>query len=129
MSENHFFRPDAWWPGLRKLAYGSAYNDWTSPEIPNSLRIPAQDLSVAFFQNAANWQNLTSYPHISFTRTGRTYTVAGTWSEEIWPTPSGQSDREVRFYTLSDGGHQWPGATDKVGWDGQLGVLNFFDSH
>lgn len=128
-SENHFFRPDAWWPAARKALYLAAYAEWPDPEIPDSLRLPAQDLPVSWFQNVANWQNLSSYPHITFTQNGRTYTVAGTWSEEIWPTPIGQSDREVRFYTLSDGGHQWPSASDRVGWDAQLGVMDFFDAH
>ena len=130
-SENHFFRPDKWWPASRKLQYAEAYAGFPNPEIPDTLRTPAMDLAVSWFSpaNAANWNTLTSYPHLTFTQNRRTYTVAGTWSEEIWPSPPGPTDREVRFYTLSDGGHQWPGASDKLGWNAQLGVMDFFDAH
>lgn len=127
--ENHFIRPDAWWPASRKALYAAAYADLPEAEIPDIFRAPAQQLDRLWFQNPANLENLTSYPHLTFTEDRHTFTVAGTWSEETWATPSGQSDREVKFLTLSDGGHQWPGANDRVGWDGQLGVMDFFSAH
>ena len=93
--------------------------DWTiNPELP-----------LAYFNTPALYQAATGYPHIVRTQDALTYTIAGTWAEEIWPTPPGQTDREVRFHPLSDGGHAWPGAFDRVGWDAQLGVMDFFDAH
>ena len=40
-----------------------------------------------------------------------------------------KNNREVTFITLSSGGHAWPNGADRVGWNGQLGVMDFFSAH
>lgn len=120
--ENHFVRQDVWMDD----------NLYSAPlDVPIELRAPqtaANSLPLSWF-NDANAATATGWPHITFTQNRLTYWVAGTWSEETWPTPPGQSDREVKFLTLSSGGHQWPGGNDGVGWNGQLGVMDFFTAH
>jgi poly(3-hydroxybutyrate) depolymerase len=36
---------------------------------------------------------------------------------------------EVIFITLTDGGHLWPDASDNVGFDANLAVIEFFKRH
>ena len=121
--ENHFVRQDVW---MDDSLYSAPL------DVPIELRAPqtaANSLPLSWFNNPALVSAATGWPHITFTQNRYTYWVAGTWSEETWPTPPGQSDREVKFLTLSSGGHQWPGANDRVGWNGQLGVMDFFSAH
>ena len=48
---------------------------------------------------------------------------------EIWRTAPGNRTNEVIFAGLSDGGHLWPNANDKLPFDASLEVLKFFAAH
>ena len=54
---------------------------------------------------------------------------SGTMRVEIWRTSPGNRTNEVIFVGLSDGGHQWPNAIDKLPFDASIEVLKFFGPH
>ena len=51
---------------------------------------------------------------------------AGTMTVEVWRTAPANSTNEVIFIGLSDGGHAWPGTDDKLPFNANIKVLDFF---
>lgn len=54
---------------------------------------------------------------------------SGTMTVEIWRTAPMNRTNEVIFVGLSDGGHQWPNAADKLPFNANVEVLRFFEAH
>lgn len=54
---------------------------------------------------------------------------SGTMTVEMWRQAPNNRTNEVIFVGLSDGGHQWPNANDKLPFDASLEVLRFFQAH
>ncbi len=50
-------------------------------------------------------------------------------SVEVWRAAPLNRSNEVIFIGLSDGGHQWPNAADKLPFNGSEEVLKFFGAH
>lgn len=53
----------------------------------------------------------------------------GTMTVEYWRTAPLNRTNEVIAVTLSDGGHAWPGVEDKLPFNANLSVLDFFEAH
>jgi poly(3-hydroxybutyrate) depolymerase len=66
-----------------------------------------------------------AYPH---TMAGQQVTQTSI-TTETWQFPVGITTNEFILVVLSDGGHQWPGASDQLGYDASTEVLAFFARH
>jgi hypothetical protein len=118
-------RPDHNWPTNLVL------NGWT---INDALRFPYLGLmgTNVVDQRLPEWVRFT-YPHTlspdPASPTTHVRVDAGTMTTEVWRSAPTNRMNEVIFIGLSDGGHQWPNAADKLPFDGSLEVLRFFDAH
>lgn len=66
-----------------------------------------------------------AYPH---TKVGNTVTET-TITTATWQDPIGDTTNEVILVVLSDGGHQWPDAASRLGFDANNAIFSFFDRH
>ena len=118
-------RPDHHWP--TNLVAGG----WT---LANALRFPYFGLvgTNVVEQRLPEWVRLT-YPHTlspdPAAPTTHVRVDAGTMTREVWRSAPLNRTNEVIFIGLSDGGHQWPNATDKLPFNGSDEVLKFFNAH
>ncbi len=118
-------RPDSNWPT------NLVANGWT---LADALRFPYAGLvgTNLVDQRLPAWVR-TSYPHTlvpdpaaptNFVRVN-----AGTMTTEVWRAAPLNRTNEVIFIGLSDGGHQWPTAADRLPFDASVEVLRFFGAH
>jgi len=121
----HDIRPDHNWP--TNLVAGG----WT---LANALRFPYVGLvgTNVVDQRLPEWVRLT-YPHTlspdPVSPTTHVRVDSGTMTVELWRSAPLNRTNEVIFIGLSDGGHQWPNAADKLPFDASLEVLRFFGAH
>lgn len=125
-----------------RIAYGDMRPDWNWPTnlynngwaISNLAHFiySTQDGTNTINQRLPAWV-ATNYPHtISPDPVDPSHFVrvdAGTMKVEIWRTALTNRVNEVIFVTLSDGGHQWPEAADKLPFDASDELLKFFSVH
>lgn len=82
-------------------------------------------------QRLLEWINL-AYPHTiepdPDLPTTHVRVNSGTMTVEIWRSAPLNRSNEVVFVTLSDGGHRWPDAADKLPFNASEEVLKFFDA-
>ncbi len=125
-----------------RVAYEDIRPDWNWPtnliqngwSFSNAMRFPYIGSSTVtnFDQRSAEWVR-TTYPHTiepdPDSPTTHVRVNSGTMSVEIWRSSALNRTNEVIFVGLSDGGHQWPNAADKLPFNGSEEVLKFFDAH
>lgn len=118
-------RPDHNWPTNLVL------NGWT---LTNAMRFPyfAESGTNVINQRLPEWVR-TKYPHTlspdPAAPAGFVRVDSGTMTVEIWRSAPFNRTNEVIFIGLSDGGHRWPGADDKLPFNANVEVLKFFDAH
>jgi len=118
-------RPDHNWPT------NLVANGWS---LTDALRFPYFRLvgTNLVDQRLPEWVRLT-YPHTlspdPVSPTTHVRVDSGTMIVEIWRAAPLNRSNEVIFVGLSDGGHQWPNAADKLPFNGSAEVLKFFNAH
>lgn len=118
-------RPDHDWP-TNLVATGWSLDD--------ALRFPYVTLigTNIVDQRLPQWVRDT-YPHAvspdPLAPTSLVRVDSGTMTVETWRTALNNRTNEVIFVGLSDGGHQWPNAADKLPFDACKEVLRFFSQH
>ncbi len=118
-------RPDHNWP-TNLVASG-----WS---LSNALRFPYVTLvgTNVTDQRLPAWVR-TNFPHTvspdPVTPTTFVRVDSGTMTTEIWRAAPLNRTNEVIFIGLSDGGHQWPTAADRLPFNASVEVLRFFSEH
>lgn len=118
-------RPDHNWPT------NLVANGWS---LSNALRFPYFTLvgTNVTEQRLPAWVR-TNFPHtVSPDLASPTTHVrvdSGTMTTEIWRAAPLNRTNEVIFIGLSDGGHQWPTAADRLPFNASVEVLRFFSEH
>jgi poly(3-hydroxybutyrate) depolymerase len=110
-------RPDPGWPAAL-VAQGG----WTTAE---ANRFPYGEAVVPAALRA-------EYPHTISpdpANSTRIRVDSGTMITEIWRSGPGVRTNEVVFVGLSDGGHAWTGTDDKLPFNTNVSVLDFFEAH
>ena len=122
---NEDVRPDWNWPT------NLVANGWP---LTNALRFRYTTTvgTNVVDQRLPEWVN-TAYPHTiqpdPVSPTTHVRVDSGTMTVELWRTDPLNRTNEVIFIGLSDGGHQWPNAADKLPFKGSEEVLKFFNAH
>ncbi|MFN0125500.1 MAG: alpha/beta hydrolase family esterase [Verrucomicrobiales bacterium] len=112
-------RPDAGWPDALESQTGLG---WT-PELANKFPYGEPFIAASLRAEYAH----TISPESS--TSARIRVDAGTMTTEWWRSAPEVTTNEVVFYALGDGGHQWPTTSDKLPFNGNVKVLDFFEAH
>jgi poly(3-hydroxybutyrate) depolymerase len=118
-------RPDHNWP-TNLIANGWSTNDARRFQYFIRLGTNVVDQRLPERVNATYPHTLSPDP---VSPTTRVRVDAGTMTVEIWRAAPLNRTSEVIFVGLSDGGHRWPDASDKLPFDASLEVLRFFGAH
>lgn len=110
-------RPDPGWPDAL-VAQGG----WT---IDEANRFPYGEAVIPATLRAEYTHTISPDPN----NNKRVLVDSGTMTTETWQSGPGVRTNEVIFVGLSDGGHAWPGTDDKLPFNANTSVLDFFEAH